>query len=222
MAGPLSQSVTTVGRVLLDRRCPGCGAPARLVCPLCEQTLAQRRPDAGQLESLGADLGLDRLGAQWRYDDRSRGIVLAAKNGGRRDLLQAAGLVLADLVGAAPVDVVTWIPASAKMRRRRGYDQSQIMARSLARRLDLPCRRLLVRSGTRVQAGADRRRRLLGPDLRARCRCPPRVLVVDDVCTTGATLATAGRALRAAGAVEVSAAVLAVVDGSTGAVARVA
>ena len=102
-------------------------------------------------------------------------------------------------------DVVTWAPTSARRRRRRGYDQSELLAHAVARRLGLPCRRLLFRDRSGHQTGRSRQERvLLGPVFTARpLRKPSRVLVIDDVVTTGSTLRAAGHALELAGAAKV-------------------
>lgn len=104
-----------------------------------------------------------------------------------------------------PFDVVTWAPTSSRRRRRRGYDQSELLARAIARRLGLPCRRLLFRDRSGPQTGRSRHDRLEhGPTFTARpMRRPCRVLVIDDVVTTGSTLRAAGHALELAGAAKV-------------------
>ena len=104
-----------------------------------------------------------------------------------------------------PFDVVTWAPTSSRRRRRRGYDQSELLARAVARRLGLPCRRLLYRDRSGPQTGRSRHDRLeQGPTFTARpMRRPCRVLVIDDVVTTGSTLRAAGHALELAGAAKV-------------------
>lgn len=157
------------------------------------------------------DLGLDGLCALSTYQPHSRRILLAAKNGGRRDLLRALGATLGRPGDRDPgVDVVTWVPASRKMRRKRGYDQGEIMARAMARQIGVPARLLLRRVGHRAQAGANRSERLCGPDLVGVRGCPASAIVVDDVCTTGASLAAAAAVIRGLGAVEVQASVVAV------------
>jgi len=111
--------------------------------------------------------------------------------------------VLADPT-APDFDVVTWAPTSDRRQRQRGYDQSELLARAVASRLGLKCRRLLYRDRSAPQTGRNREERLNGPMFRARpLRRPSRVLVIDDVVTTGSTLRAAGHALDLAGATEV-------------------
>ncbi|MEM9134055.1 MAG: phosphoribosyltransferase family protein [Actinomycetota bacterium] len=156
------------------------------------------------------------LVALWPYDPCSRAVILALKNGHRPDLAAVAARALASRIPA--VDVVTWVPASGRGRRRRGYDQGAVLAGRLAHRLGVPRRRLLVRVDTAGGRTRSRAERLGGPAIEpvrgvgAGPRPLGRVLLVDDVVTTGGSLASPARALRAAGAGEVRAAVLAVVD----------
>ncbi len=102
----------------------------------------------------------------------------------------------------AVADVVTWVPTTGARRRERGFDQGRVLAEAVARRLGLPCRRLLRREPGPAQTGRSRRQRLHGPGYRVRSgrAVPRRVLLVDDVITTGATLAAAAHGLREGGA----------------------
>jgi predicted amidophosphoribosyltransferase len=101
----------------------------------------------------------------------------------------------------AEVDLVTWAPTSSRRRRRRGFDQAEQLARAVARRWRLPARSLLIRDDSPTQTGRGRHDRLAGPGFRSRAlRHRPRVLVLDDVVTTGTTLRAAANALRRAGA----------------------
>lgn len=99
------------------------------------------------------------------------------------------------------IDVVTWAPTSSHRRRRRGYDQAELLARSVARQLRLPCRRLLIRKSTHSQTGRTRNDRLIDPPrfVARPMRVSVRVLVIDDVVTTGSTLRSALAALEFAG-----------------------
>jgi ComF family protein len=100
-------------------------------------------------------------------------------------------------------EAVTWVPLSARRRARRGFDQAELLARSVARLRGMPVGRLLRRArDTRAQArlaGVDRRAALR--DAFVSVRSPPaRVVLVDDVLTTGSTAAACAGVLKGAGA----------------------
>jgi ComF family protein len=108
-------------------------------------------------------------------------------------------------------DVVSWAPTTARRIRDRGHDQSAIIAASLARELRVRRVRTLRRSDDNTQTGASRESRMRGPRFVVRVRSVRgrRILLVDDVMTTGTTLARARTALLEAGAREVRCAVVA-------------
>jgi ComF family protein len=112
-------------------------------------------------------------------------------------------------------DIVTDVPLHWSRRLLRGYNQSELLARSLAQGLGLPHGRLLRRrKWSRPQRRLSRRGRLTGPRgvfeaNEGLLQNAPRVLLVDDVITTGATLASATRACLEAGAAAVTAVVAA-------------
>ena len=140
------------------------------------------------------------------FTGRARNIVLGWKYRNRRAVSRhLAGLIVNRLIAERvhhDVDVVTWAPTSGKRRRERGFDQGELLARSVARQLRVPCRRLLDRNGSNAQTGRARAERLQGPTFVARPGIDgARVLVVDDVVTTGSTLGAAAAALNDRGAV---------------------
>jgi predicted amidophosphoribosyltransferase len=110
---------------------------------------------------------------------------------------------MATLVDPGSVDVVTWAPTTSARRRERGFDQAQLLARAVARHLNRPCRRLLTRRNGPAQTGRDEAGRRAGPAFGAKRQTPARVLLIDDIVTTGATVSAAARALRQSGAIEV-------------------
>ena len=139
---------------------------------------------------------------------------------------QLAGLIPKALLGDAnwapglEIDCITWIPASARNRRKRGYDQAEMLAKAVAREIGLPCRRLLKRNRDLAQGERDFKGRLQGPTLAptgnllaGNCagsnsptsstvrspNIPQSVLIVDDVVTTGSSLRRAAETLRQAG-----------------------
>jgi predicted amidophosphoribosyltransferase len=139
-------------------------------------------------------------------------LILAAKNGGRRDVLRALASPLTAALGSVDVAAVAWVPASRARRRRRGYDQAEVLARAVGRRLGVPAGRFVRRCDSSAQANRSREQRLVGPSILLRRRPPGAVLLIDDVTTTGASLAASAAALRAGGAHRVDAAVLAIVE----------
>lgn len=167
--------------------------------------------------SLGPDR---RVLSAYDYDGDVRRRVVDMKYRGRRSLArelahQLAVAVRADAVDG--IDVVTWAPTSSRRRRRRGFDQAHLIARQVARELGVPCRRLLIRETRRPQTGRSRVARLAGPRFRALATHRPlRVLVVDDVVTTGSTLRAAAQALTASGWGEVTLAAVAATPTSAG------
>jgi predicted amidophosphoribosyltransferase len=154
--------------------------------------------------------GLDQVVAAWAHSGQAAALVRSLKYGRATAMVTEIADELA--VIAPPADVVTWIPSTARHRRRRGFDPSELLARGVARRQGLRARRLIRRADDMAQTARDRAGRLAGPELvpagRSRSPRPLRVLVVDDVCTTGSTLRAAAVALRRWGAGSVVAVVV--------------
>ena len=104
------------------------------------------------------------------------------------------------------VDVVTWVPVSKARRRKRGYDQAELLARALAGQMQKPCRKLLEKiRDNPPQPGkerAERRANVLGAftAVEDACIAGEKILLVDDIFTTGATMEECSRVLKTAGA----------------------
>ncbi len=191
--------------MLFDRRCPVCGNPSRLMCLSCVRQL-DRAPEIGVA-------GLDQVVALFAYDELSSRVILAGKNGGRRDLLRWSARNLTGVVAGNTepdgIDLVTWVPAHPAQRRGRGFDQGELLARTVAKTLRLPSRNTLRRRGGTSQKGLGRSARLDGPRITARRQVAGSVLLVDDVVTTVASLERCASSLREAGAANVVGAVVA-------------
>jgi len=185
--------------MMLQTRCAGCQTPGAPVCRTCRFALLGPRPAAaGEVRAAVAFTG------------RARDIVLGMKYQNRRQVARHLGGLVVNAVVADgahhDLDVVTWAPTGASRRHRRGFDQAELIARTVAHQLGVPCRRLLDRTaGVPAQTGRSRSERLHGPGFAASPAVAGRaVLLIDDVVTTGATLAAAATALRSAGATGVS------------------
>jgi hypothetical protein len=117
-------------------------------------------------------------------------------------LLAAALVRRVEVELPGPVDVVTWPPTTATRRRGRAFDQAEHLARVVGRLLGVPVKACLVRQAGPSQTGRSAQARRQGPTFGpgAWPVAGRRVLVVDDVATTGATLSAAAQVLRSAGA----------------------
>jgi len=173
--------------------CPGCGCPANPICDPCAARLVAPPPAA-------PPAGVDVWVAPFAYTGALRTLVTGVKY--RR--AHAATAWLAERMSrsvAPPLPaVVTWAPTTSERRRERGFDHAELLARRVARRLHRPTVRALARADGTPQTGRPASERRRGPRFTARGRQPSTVLLVDDVATTGATLAAAAEALRGAGA----------------------
>lgn len=142
--------------------------------------------------------------AAMAFDGVARQVLLGLKYRNHRAVAGALAAHLVRCWAPGEVDIVTWAPTSGARARGRGFDQAELLARAVARELGVPCRRMLYRSHGQPQTGRTRDGRLQGPGYRGRSpRRGLRVLLVDDVVTTGATLAAACEALQRAGVAEV-------------------
>ncbi len=198
-------------------RCPFCGGPEQSVdgrgCPRCRDAdlwipLADR-VTPGEHYVRCVCVG-------W-YRDDLRASVRRFKFGGRQGYAAEYGKALAESVRLflpGAYDCIAWMPVSAQRRKERGYDQAELLARALAAEVGKPVRSLLVKvRDNPPQSSLDGRARR---DNVAGAYAPApgaeaaglRVLLVDDILTTGSTLEEGSRTLREAGAAQVVAAAL--------------
>jgi predicted amidophosphoribosyltransferase len=155
--------------------------------------------------------GTDSAWAATRYEGSPRALVAALKFNRR---LALAGVAAEAIAASAPstlaVTAVVPAPADPWRARLRGFDAADLIARSLGGLLGLPVCHCLGRRHAPRQVGKPRARRLRdAPRVQATMRPPAVPLLVDDVVTTGATLAAATSALRRAGCETVLAAAFA-------------
>ncbi|TML90246.1 MAG: ComF family protein [Actinobacteria bacterium] len=185
--------------LLLPQRCLACGAGGAQLCARCLAGLPRLRPPLCTRcgaptqwpvercrECAGRRLAFASARAGVGYDAAVRALVAAWKEHGLRRLAATAGGLLIDVVGKPDATRLTFVPPD-----------------ELARRWELPVEPLLRRTReTGRQRGLSRpeRRKNVAGAFQATGRVPARIVLVDDVYTSGATASAAASALRAGGA----------------------
>ena len=225
---PLRDLAGQAGRTLLEAlyplECAGCGGSGKIVCERCAEALPLLTPPYCRVCATESEVELcractqsrrrfDGVRAPYRYEGSIRQAILALKYGGIKAAASQLGDMLAEYLEGNPLpgDLVAPVPMHASRRRERGYNQAELLARRVAGRCDVPYQgKLLVRT-RRVdpQAGmtnaASRATNVADSVAVPRPRevHGARIILVDDVATTGSTLDACAAALKDAGVASV-------------------
>lgn len=200
------RELASLGRLVTEVVAPPSCAACRVETgsePLCARCRAELR----WLEPSPVEVSGVSLWAPLAYDGPARAIVGALKFRGAAAM---ARTMAAQIVSAAPpgwldAGVLVPVPLHPSRRRRRGFNQSELIAAAITERAGIgvaDCLRRRGRGTTQVGRGrAERAEAIDGAVTAAHgALVPPRAILVDDVVTTGATLAACAGALRAMGA----------------------
>jgi predicted amidophosphoribosyltransferase len=205
--------------VLLPPRCVACGGPSADLCSSCRAALRPLRdpfcarcgaPTAWPVgrcrECAGRRLSFASARAAYIYVGPAPLVVRGWKERGLRRLGSLVAELVADRVRAPAADVITYIAPDPARQLKRSRHPAEALALGLGRLWDLPCAALLTRTRTTARQASlprDRRGANARGSFRALQDVPRRVLLVDDVYTTGATASAAAGALRKGGAATV-------------------
>jgi len=202
--------------LLFPPKCPFCGRlleKDQFLCPGCQR-------DLPWLTGAAAERAVELTGgcvAPLRYQGTVREAIHRYKFGGKSARSRTFGLLIAQCLQdhGVEADLISWPPLSKKRLRRRGYDQAELLARAVGETLGLPVLPTLVKQEVPAQSGlegeAARRANVLGAyrALDPQSIQGKRVLLIDDVVTSGSTLSECAKVLLLAGARSVKCAVLA-------------
>jgi ComF family protein len=210
----LRRAISSIGDLIFPPRCALCGAGSALhgsVCSDCDARIIRISTDAHF--DLPWRVWIARARSCFAHEEPVRHALWSLKYEGIAHSMPFFIAALIDAAKALPaVDLVVPVPMQAQRLIRRGIDPQSIFARSIAGALGVRCDAgILCRAaGVRRQVGLAREERMRnvrsaysirpGREARAESR---RILIVDDVMTTGATLNECARALMKAGAVSV-------------------
>ena len=183
------------------------------VCPKCMDALPEH--DGAERHVPGAA----HCVVTFFYEGTLREGFLRYKFEGRQWYAEQFGAWLAVTIRdklAGKFDLITWVPVSRKRRRTRGYDQAELLCRAAARELGMePLLMLEKQMDNRAQSSLTGAEQRFENAKGVYCAVQPerfsgkRVLLIDDIVTTGATMSECARVLRKAGAAEVVCAALA-------------
>lgn len=181
-----------------DGLCAGCRKELLRLAALQEEREAQ--------ENLPRPDGIDDIHSAYLYEGAVKRLIHLLKY----ESVRAAALPLAEQMVFLPSgeeEMIVPVPTDPGRERKRGFNQSALLAQHIGDQLGMRVEHALVRiERRRPQTGLDARQRrenLIGCMAANDAVNGKRVLLVDDVCTTGATLCEAARALREAGAMHV-------------------
>lgn len=183
-----------------------------MTCAALLEEQALEQAEAEREERRPPAEGLVYVRAAYPYDGVARRLILALKFEGMR---RAAGLLAAAMAGleGGGEELIVPVPTTRRRLRERGYNQAALLAQEIAQRRGLPCAQALTREDSRAAQmtlpASGREKNVKGCMRAGECVRGKRILLVDDVYTTGSTAREAARALREAGAESVGALVAA-------------
>ena len=224
MARTPSRLLDSLLSLIFPGRCAGCRRRGAAICDACIPNIpwltAEACPVCASPSRLGricwrcreGDLALDGARAACRFEGMARTAIHDLKFRGVRGRAEILGDLVADALERRPLalDLLVPIPLGAARRRERGFNQAELIAFQVGRRIGVPvlgsCLERVRETGPQVRLSRDERRENVAGVFR--CREPLsvtglRVGLLDDVMTTGATLDAGAQALKAGGAARV-------------------
>ncbi len=211
-------------RVVTPHECLFCNSEGSLLCSDCWFRLGRQtknqcyicRQTSSNCKTCKQCKKRSNINHVWirsKYVFTPKNLVQALKYERKKEAYQIMAKAMLESIPKLNLKtVIVPVPTATSRKRQRSYDQAELLAKEIARLLNLPYQKLLIRIGQTRQVGSKRSQRLKqlnGSYLVPRNIRGMHILMVDDVLTTGSTLESAAKALKASGAKKIKAVVFA-------------
>lgn len=210
-------AIESIISLIAPDECKYCHKEGQAICKNCfAEHIAIRSPACFWCNTLTQDgltcarckrkTAITGATVQFRLQDNLRECIFELKYYGNQSLANMFAEQISLNSKQQDYDLVTYVPATGNSYRKRGYNQAQLLAKAIAKRYDIPCRELLLRTQHIDQIGLSRSERLLAvqDNFIAKGNYKGKsILLVDDVITTGATLNECALQLKKVGAKQV-------------------
>lgn len=205
----LSKATRSILDFFFPRHCPFCGAPVgkELLCGRCRRTLPFTGEQAVRTGTFG------KCAAPLYYEEPVRDAVLRYKFKAKLGGMDCFGMLMAECAAeqySGAFDAITWVPVSKKRLKKRGFDQTRFLTAAMcvdwhAAPIEALCKVIDNPPQSKLESAEERRANVLGvyEAINTEQFRGKRLLLVDDILTTGATLSECVRVLKEAGAAEV-------------------
>ncbi len=205
--------------LLFPKRCIGCGKEGDFLCGSCIQTIPKLEPP--YCEGCGIPLTenrcpkcsswplqIDGIRSLFLHEELARDVAHSLKYNNLRAMAKPVAQLMAEHLknNSIPADILVAVPMHSKRIRKRGYNQAYLIANELAKMTQLEISEgSLIRSQnttSQVSLGAGERRQNVANAFQCKDQTflNKNVLIIDDVCTTGATLNACAVKLKESGA----------------------
>lgn len=210
--------------LLAPLTCVGCGAEGAILCDICLLSAGEPHvPRCAGCKQLSEGYSTCRRCRRWLsiaavypaapYEGVYKQLLHAYKFDCQRACAREIATIMAAVLPTeSEFDAVCCVPTAPARRRSRGFDHAELLADAIAKRVGVTSKKLLTRRHSTRQVGSARIKRFqqMNAEIETNKKCEyNRVLLVDDIMTTGASLSAAAKALKAAGVKEVYAVIFA-------------
>jgi predicted amidophosphoribosyltransferase len=160
----LNKKLSDFFSFILGSTCPACGCLASQVCSQCLKSIRLNDSVSKQIVEYH-----DKVIVAYAYSNVIRKVILGFKYRNQRSSLRFLGDALVDRLvveksrSLCKIDLITWAPTTDLRKIERGHDHAELVARYVAKQLQISCRKVLTRLSDHPQTGKSRDARLVGP-----------------------------------------------------------